>query len=58
VLEPKLKVKELVFPVPLPEQLPNKNVPVAAFGSNENGLAADVVSVPKMLVTDEAVVDG
>jgi len=57
VLEPKLKVKELVFPVPTPEELPNKKVPVAAFGSNENDLAADVLSAPKMLVTDEAVVD-
>jgi len=58
VLEPKLKVKELVFPVPTPEEHPNKKVPAAGFGSNENGLAADVLSVPKMLVTDEAVVDG
>jgi hypothetical protein len=58
VLEPKLKVKELVFPVPSPEELPNKKVPVAGFGSNENGLAADVLSTPKMLVTDEAVVIG
>jgi hypothetical protein len=58
VLEPKLKVKELVFPVLPPGELPNKNVPVAGFGSNKNGLAADVLSAPKMLVTDEAVVDG
>jgi hypothetical protein len=59
MLLPKLNVKELVLPsVPPPAEFPNRKAPVVAFGSNENGLVADVLSPPKMIVTDEVVVDG
>lgn len=48
----------MLLSVPHPAELPNRKAPVLAIGSNENGLVVDVLSTPKMVGTDEAVVDG